>query len=42
MLEAGPQHGLATGPHFSLEENLLQHFMVLTILKINLKGFIIV
>ena len=42
MQEAELLHGLVIGQHFLLEENLLQLFMALIILKINLKNFIIV
>ena len=35
-------HGLVIGQHFLLEENLLQRFMALIILKISLKNSTIV
>ena len=42
MLEAELQPGLVIGQHFLQEENLLQLFMALITLKINLKSFITV
>ena len=41
MPGAEPLHGLVIGQHFLLEENLLQRFTALTILKISLKNSII-